>query len=231
MSTSNSNIIVDSSLILNVDASNPKSYSGSGTVWKDLSPNKKDGTLINGVVYNSSDPKSMVFDGVNDYVQLASNGESAFFPLPQFTIEVWYKSSGMGSGMLRGGLVCITYGLRIYILSSTQIQTSLTDTVSTLINQITTTSITTQNNTWKCITWSNDGINSKIYVNGILNISGAHPWQGTSGTTVGAVIGDDLNDVNRKLLGNIASTRIYNRVLTDQEILQNYNSAKSKFGI
>jgi hypothetical protein len=60
-------------LVLCLDAANPKSYPGSGTIWTDLSGNGNNGTLVNGVGYNSGNLGSLSFDGVNDYVSLSQN--------------------------------------------------------------------------------------------------------------------------------------------------------------
>ena len=59
--------IVTNGLVLHLDAGNPASYPGSGTTWTDLSGNGNDGTLVNGVGYDSANGGSLVFDGVNDY--------------------------------------------------------------------------------------------------------------------------------------------------------------------
>ena len=64
--------IVTDGLVLCLDAANPKSYPGSGTTWTDLSGNGNNGTLVNGVGYNSDNGGSLSFDGVNDYVSKSS---------------------------------------------------------------------------------------------------------------------------------------------------------------
>jgi hypothetical protein len=56
-------------LVLCLDAANSKSYPGSGTTWTDLSGLGNTGTLTNGPTYSSANGGSLVFDGVNDYVQ------------------------------------------------------------------------------------------------------------------------------------------------------------------
>ena len=61
------NSIIDDGLVLYLDAANTKSYPGSGTTWTDLSGNGNNGTLENGVGYNSGNGGSLVFDGVDDY--------------------------------------------------------------------------------------------------------------------------------------------------------------------
>ena len=59
------NIVTDG-LVLYLDAANPKSYPGSGTVWKDLSGNGNHFNLINGPSFNNF---YINFDGVDDYVK------------------------------------------------------------------------------------------------------------------------------------------------------------------
>jgi hypothetical protein len=65
---SHSPSIVTNGLVLCLDAANTKSYPGSGTTWTDLSGRGNNGTLVNGVGYNSGNLGSLVFDGVDDYV-------------------------------------------------------------------------------------------------------------------------------------------------------------------
>ena len=82
--------IHDSSLVLHLDAANPKSYIGSGTNWVDLSGNNITGTLVGGASFNSNNLGSIAFDGVNGKVTFpnitvsTSNG---------ITVEVWFKTS------------------------------------------------------------------------------------------------------------------------------------------
>jgi len=62
--------IVTDGLVLALDAGNPKSYPGSGTTWFDLSGNGNNGTLTNGPTYSDG---SIVFDGSNDYIALSQS--------------------------------------------------------------------------------------------------------------------------------------------------------------
>ena len=67
--------IVSTNLIINLDAANTSSYNSgiSTTTWSDLSGNGNNGTLVNGPTYSSANGGSIVFDGTNDYVDVASN--------------------------------------------------------------------------------------------------------------------------------------------------------------
>ena len=59
--------IVRNGLVLHLDAANVKSYPGTGTVWKDLSGNGNDVSLVNGPVFSNENGGKFTFDGVNDY--------------------------------------------------------------------------------------------------------------------------------------------------------------------
>ena len=66
MALTHSPRIVTDNLILCVDAANPKSYSGSGTTWKDLSGSNHHLTLNNSPSFNSNFGGYFDFDGTND---------------------------------------------------------------------------------------------------------------------------------------------------------------------
>ena len=70
--------IVRNGLVLNLDAGNLSSYSGSGTIWTDVSGKGNTGTLANGPTYNSANGGYIIFDGSNDYV-LANNTSSNLY--------------------------------------------------------------------------------------------------------------------------------------------------------
>jgi hypothetical protein len=58
--------IVTDGLVLSLDAGNVKSYPGSGTVWADKSGRGNNGTLVNGPTFSYGSLGSIVFDGTND---------------------------------------------------------------------------------------------------------------------------------------------------------------------
>jgi hypothetical protein len=64
--------IIEDGLVFVLDASNKKSYSGTGTDFFDVSLSKNTGTLLNGVGYNTNNLGAFVFDGSNDYISLNS---------------------------------------------------------------------------------------------------------------------------------------------------------------
>jgi hypothetical protein len=59
---------VTNGLVAQLEAGNPSSYPGSGNIWYDISGNNNNFTLFNGASYDST-TKSMVFDGSDDYAR------------------------------------------------------------------------------------------------------------------------------------------------------------------
>jgi hypothetical protein len=64
------NIVTDG-LVLNLDAGFVGSYPTTASTWYDISGNDKNSTLTNGPTFNSANSGSIVFDGVDDYVNRA----------------------------------------------------------------------------------------------------------------------------------------------------------------
>jgi len=100
--------IVRSGLVLALDAADRNSYVGSGTVWKDMSGNSNNATLINGPAFNSANGGSIVFDGIDDYASLNNNnylnnwnpdGINASNDYRGYTsANIWFKTSTISTG-------------------------------------------------------------------------------------------------------------------------------------
>jgi hypothetical protein len=87
-------------------------------------------------------------------------------------------------------------------------------------------------NKWYNATFYHTGTNMGIYINGIFGNSIDRTWDGTGRYATNAWnLGRDNNNPNQFYPGHIASCKIYNKVLTAQEILQNYNATKTRFGL
>ena len=65
--------IVTSGLVLHLDAGNLKSYTSGSTVWNDLSGNNLTGSLTNGPTFSNVNGGTIVFDGVDDVVNVSSS--------------------------------------------------------------------------------------------------------------------------------------------------------------
>ena len=223
--------IVTDGLVLNLDAGLVSSYPKTGTSWIDLSGSGNNGTLVNGPTFSSG---SIVFDGIND---VGTIGVGNNYPYPYHTFEIWVKSSGLGSGMVQGGLIGLDYGRVVTINSTGNIQYSLYTGIGANQGQlfiVSTTGLNVFDNNWHHIICSRGESVYEVYVDGVLNKTGGNggqsSWNGlNSWSSMSSVIANNPNNVNLKLLGNISSIRMYNRQLSQTEVLQNYYAGLQRF--
>lgn len=224
MGLNHSPSIVTSNLVLCLDAGNIKSYPGSGTVWTNLSRVGNNGTLVNGVGYSSTNRGSLVFDGSNDHVVISAN--SAFnFGTGDVTISAWiywdgtYMDTGReiyatgGSGSLDQFGIFNGFGL---------VFGGVANNIAANYPPV---------NSWSFVCASKIGTNIKIYVNGVETASG-NQSSSIGSSSVPAYIGIRGADNYHPFKGNIAAFCLYNgKGLTAQEVLQNFNALRGRFGI
>jgi hypothetical protein len=230
------NIITDG-LVLHLDAANIKSYPGSGTTWSDLSGNGNDGSLINGPTFDSGNNGSIVFDGVDDFLTLPSSLQSLNGTL-EASISIWLKlnsgrnSSGLagivqlsGYTSTNGNLYFYTDSLRI---GGIWLDIFRTDRVFTGDWQP-----TFDGSLWHnlIVTTTPGSGGWKMYLNGTLKYSTTGQSTVSVNSTLFGGFRLGQNSGGRDLRGNISETTIYNRALTQEEVLQNYNATKSRFGL
>lgn len=217
---------ITNGLVLALDAADKNSYKGSGTTWKDLTSNANNGTLTNGPTFNARNGGNIVFDGVDDYVSIPSN--SNFNNGNNITVEAWVLCTNWSSYTHP---MIVAKGINVeWILWKSNDVGYIGKLGWRAAGQAySTTSL--PNNVWCQCVGSVGSAGTKVYLNGVL--------ESTSGTTTfttgnvnvtiaaGLVTGSPAN-----LLGaNVAITKIYNRQLTDAEVLQNYNAVKPRFGL
>ena len=205
--------IVTSGLSLCLDAANSKSYPGSGTTWTDLSGNGNNGTLINGPTYSSSNSGSLVFDGVDDRVELSS----AFGVVSQYTISYWAKRDAenrMPVSTITGDFYWFGDNSWRYVHGGVAGEYYYTKPTTISLG------------TWGYYAAVYDGSNVSIYRQGV--------YQGQQATTGTANFSSALRigwwgSNTYAYLGNITNVSFYNRALTAAEIQQNYNALKSRY--
>lgn len=231
--------IVEDGLVIALDAANKKSYPGSGTSWTDLSGNGYVGTLTNGPVHNTT---HFTFDGTNESIRF---GDILDMNTNPFTINVWarktadsisdsYGGALASKGSFGGGLT----GYSIYILETTYFSGNSGFQVREANVYGTLSGNTIPNNEWILYTGIRDTENTEVrhYHNGVLKATTDAPntqnLDNTFGWTVGALSANASGTIYyRHFKGDISKIDMYNRVLSDEEVLQNYNATKSRFGI
>ena len=227
---------VTDGLILNLDAANNRSYISGSTTWTDLSRSNINGTLTNGPTFNTASGGSIIFDGTDDYVLSPDN--TTLRPTI-FTIDVWFRPTSFSTfntlivKPVNGPVWTspfLSYMIRLQT-SGTLLQcgtnngsyqaldTSLTFLTNTNYN------ITfTYNSSTRVATVYRNGaqVNTTTFTAGGITYS-------TSSLLIGAGYG--ASPTGEHFAGNIFNIKMYDKVLTPTEVLQNYNSLKTRFGL
>jgi hypothetical protein len=223
--------IVTDNLVMCVDAANPKSYSGSGTVWNDLSGNGNHVNLVNGPTFSSENRGCFIFDGTNDY-GATSSAPTLNMGGKSFTGEVWIKVTNF-SGSER---MVFEYS----VWSSTNVyQLSLIGGNNIRVNFVNSNSagkwldyaytpLTT--NIWLHIVGQFDTVNNNfnLYINGSSVGQVTAVTQEISSATSALYIGS-RGGSQLFLACTIGALKMYDRALSATEILQNYNATKGRF--
>lgn len=214
-------VILDDSVILNYLNSN---YSTSPNTKNLIGDN--DGFLLNGV----NKDEHFEFDGVDDYIIGESNlgiSGDAEFTISYFGI--WDGSSFSTNYPSAFGNNSVSSTNRGLSTTWKDGRVAL-DFWSNRFRSDTTLNV----QTWYHLTFTKVpgliGSNSKIYING----------QQVNGSVEGSNTFPDIIDSNyivgrldnsRLFNGRVSDIKVYNRCLTDDEVLQNYNATKTRFGL
>jgi hypothetical protein len=241
MSSSAGPDIITNGLILHLDAADRKSYPGSGTVWTDRSGNAKNGTLISGVGYNSGNGGSLTFDGVDDYVGWNTLDAVKWQNWNSITIEtvfklVSYTGGNNGrqylfdfrdNGGVDGALGCFhdtnigQVGLKLFyntVGTSYEEPFIASFSLNSLIHYQVTFDKTSSTNNIKHYINGNNVFTRSVTINSATTNNG-RVWLGRySGGTY-------------QWNGNIYTFKVYNKALSPEEIKQNFNATKSRFGL
>ena len=215
------NTIIQNGLVLNLDASNPYSYAGSGATWYDVSAGGYNATIVNAPTFTSDSIKYFTCSSSQNFT--ISNPISAQPKLSQiWTVSAWVNidtTTGAGARYLISGL---NNGLAVeWFDSGTLLYLNAgVDDYYTYGNSI-------EGSGWVMLTFlfrNSDGYR-KIYSN-ITDITTSGPNltsipAGNSGTFT----------IANNMRGKIAQIMMYDRLLTAAEITQNYNATKDRFGL
>ena len=223
MGLSHSPKIVTNGLVLALDAANNKSYPRSGTTWTDLSGNSNTGTLTNSPTFSGANGGSIVFDGVDDYV-----GCIGSLTVTAATFITWIRRNGSQveySGILFSRGTSIT-GMNFFG-GTNRLGYHWNASTSTYLWD---SGLTVPDLTWCMIAVSVTSTSSTAYLCQI-GITSATNVVSHASTVLDSIRIAADSQSPRFFKGNIAAAQIYNRALTDAEILQNYNATKSRFGL
>ena len=231
----------DYGLVLYLDAGNTESYPGTGNIWYDLSGFSRNGTIYNGAVYSSDGGGSFVFDGLNDYVDLSSpSNRWAWTPgdnagLKSASFEVWVKTSDTSGRIFSkpwNGAGEYNYGATPGGWSSV---------IGSQINTLSFSSVA--NGQWRHLVYLIDSIKKWVYMDGVLvvgptnhNITNTVPDRGDSSLPLTLMTLFPYGGASyweyptHAINGSLSYVKIYDRLLTSEEIATKYNTTKLRYG-
>jgi hypothetical protein len=195
-----------------------------------LSRGGNNGTLTNGPTFNSGNGGSIVFDGSNDQINLNTNFSGSTENNVTVEAIIWCNIS-QNSKIFTANYTQISSptGFALGISDSTNnVVKWFTGNLGSTNTIFSTTSLVNQQ--YYHVVGTYNGSTKSLYINGYLeattNISNAINNTSTV-SSVGYLRYTNLQHFN----GRISLTKVYNRALSAQEILQNYNATKSRFGL
>jgi len=219
--------IVTDGIVFCVDAGDKNSYPGSGTTWNDLSSNRNNATLVGGGTFDSNFKGSIVFDGTDDVVTASDDnlpsGASAR------SVTAWIKNTRENA-----------WNSIIHYGTSSNNQShffSIGDTsdgyklhMAAFNNTADGSTAAVPNDEWCHVVMSYESNAVNYYINGSAS-GGDASYSGVNTTLGGTLaIGEDMY-ANTHIDANIASVIIYNKALSADEVLQNFNAQRSRFGL
>ena len=243
--------IVTRGLVLHLDAASPNSYysPNGGTVWKDVSGNDISPSMYNQAEYNSNTPQSFALDGTNDYLQVTTTTPSLEFQYSDnFTLEAYVLCRESGTGYIinnrvadspvsyAGWALVVAGGKFLGICGGYQSgyawrrsESSTSDFQAHMLNK------------WAHAVYVNSSIEgqSRLYMNGVDRTDMSSddstppatiPYNTSHKISIGISPADGTPG-GHYLNGEVGAVRVYNRALTAQEVLQNFNSTKDRFGL
>lgn len=216
--------IPQTGLVLCLDAANAKSYPGSGTTWTDLSGSNNNGTLVGTPTYDNSGYFS--FDFTDDVINIADSSSLSFTD-NIFTINFWAYFNVVN--IIQGVIGKRGWEYSIYAESNT-LYFYTWNPAGSGVYAITTTIEAAK---WYNFTFTANGTTAYLYKNGSFLSSYNKTANNMGNTTAILTIGRGgaAATGNAYMNGRISNVSFYSRYLTAQEVSQNFNALRGRYGI
>lgn len=231
--------IPSSGLLIELDASNAASYSGTGTTWTDIKSGYN-GTLTNGPTFTNTSPKYFTFDGTDDYVNIAD--AAALRPSVGGTsgntaiIWAYVTSYTAAEGLISKQFGSPSYdGFSLVFNTSNRLQLNMN---GGSVNGI---YVSASNNVFSLNTWTmftavprfggGSTNQSKAYVNTTEVISAANSESSIPVNTAPLRLVSGIQEGSPYPACRVGSFYYYNRALTAAEIQSVFTTTRTRFGV
>ena len=231
---------ITTGLILQLDASNPSSYPGSGTTWTDVTGDY-DATLTAAASYSSSFGGIIVGNGTNYIAQIADAAALRGSIGGVLTLQMWARLSTndtnnglfgkqFGSPSYDGYSLATTPAtFAVGINKGVRLQMNGKD-----VNQ----GENSAADRWSLNTWHlftaviAFGGTAKVYVDSTKVIEVANTETGITSNNANLRIGTDIQDPGDRFpTMDVGAFYVYSRELTALEVTDNYNGTKTRYGL
>lgn len=206
--------IVYSGLTVYLDAANPSSYPGSGSTWTDLSGNGNNMTLYNSPTFSSSNEGVLQFNGTNQYGTIPLN-----YSTTTFTI----MAASRYSGSVRGRVITASNNNWLFGHWGNGTQKYFAE------GWLTSSSYNENSDTnWRVFAGlENYSLDQRsFYVNNVALVTNSTAGsQGFNGLSVGGQIYNEWSTCEVSII------LVYNRILSEAEMTQNFNAIRSRYGL
>lgn len=248
--------IVKDGLVFYLDASNSASYRSGSSSWYDLSGGANVGS-INGATFNSRRRGAFIFDGTDDYLEVSTRNTSLEFqPNKPYSVSFWvynltYNTTG---AVISNMLANSPYnGWDFWIQGAAQIGMHLISSWSeNSLKVVVDYDYASNANKWVNICYTYDGsspttfstaVNSvKFYINGSLlstNQSAVTDGFNSTSQTITYDASQRLRISSRWAAGGysvgvpltLSTVLLYSKMLTANEVLQNFTATRERFKI
>ena len=231
--------IIADGLVFNMDAANRASTipSTSTTEAFNTIDTSISGAFNSDAQYDSSTiSPSFAFDGIDDYI--LTNDASSLFT-NKFTMSFWWNITDTGTTNT-GRYICASrnyytvgedgnFSYRVDPPNSITFQSYDGQSSGQFVSS---TGLNLQSNTWMNTVLTSDGTTAgKHYINGSIHGAGTRNTlsRNLSDISNGILFGDVINFTATDDDFKIGSVQFYNRALSANEVLHNYNALKSRF--
>ena len=229
--------IIEDGLILNLDAANTKSYPGSGTTWTDLSNENNHATISNFAI-GSLNGGTLTADGANSFGVI--NAAASLQPA-SITIEAMVKPIYNNQNYAN----VISYPPNddahqspwmIYAIYLQHVSGNITNRPIT--TRIGGTMVVSANGAFDFNVWNHLAVTFHNQVVKCYRDGNVHSTHSIAPSTISysgyenqnVFIGQNPSG-SEDFEGEYSNIRMYNRALTDEEIKQNFEALKGRFGL
>ena len=224
--------IISENLILHLDASNPNSLNQNDlSSWNDLTSNNNDLSLFSGTMEFSSDAGgSLVFN--NDIYRRSSNLNNMSHS--NISISIWIKTTSSSNAFILSLSRTPSDFKKEFIFRISSGKVNFWD-YSTAHGfpqgNSNTTQTSVNDGNWKFITFTKDITSGRYYINAVSdNINPSTSPLNVNYGNDNFIIGKNWRDNNNIFVGSIGAVYLYTKTLSQDEITQNYNATKSRYG-